>query len=135
MYVYAAEISRNALNPSFGDVDSIKRQNRECEAKNKPFTFDAEAVCGIKLSTMVTSSASATGSASGTTSAASATTTSESTASAVSAITSAGPWIAVPTESQTTSAATATPTDNAAAGKMARWEVVAGLVVAAGMLG
>ncbi|KAK1844931.1 hypothetical protein CCHR01_12442 [Colletotrichum chrysophilum] len=30
--------------------DSIQRQTSECEARNMPFTFDTEAVCGIKLS-------------------------------------------------------------------------------------
>ncbi|KAF4838796.1 hypothetical protein CGCTS75_v000643 [Colletotrichum tropicale] len=33
--------------------DSIQRQTSECEARNMPFTFDTEAVCGIKLSTKV----------------------------------------------------------------------------------
>ncbi|KAH9229553.1 hypothetical protein K456DRAFT_56410 [Colletotrichum gloeosporioides 23] len=33
--------------------DSIQRQTSECEARNMPFTFDTEAVCGIKLSMKV----------------------------------------------------------------------------------
>ncbi|KAF5499692.1 hypothetical protein CGCF413_v006161 [Colletotrichum fructicola] len=33
--------------------DSIQRQTSECEARNMPFTFDTEAVCGIKLNTKV----------------------------------------------------------------------------------
>ncbi|KAJ5593426.1 hypothetical protein N7537_010330 [Penicillium hordei] len=31
--------------------DSITRQHRECKARNMDFTFDAEALCGIKLTT------------------------------------------------------------------------------------
>ncbi|KAL0941486.1 uncharacterized protein CTRU02_204249 [Colletotrichum truncatum] len=30
-------------------IDSIQRQSLGCESWNNPFTFDAEAVCGIKL--------------------------------------------------------------------------------------
>ncbi|KAJ5858094.1 hypothetical protein N7455_008988 [Penicillium solitum] len=31
--------------------DSITRQHRECKARNMDFTFDAEALCGVKLTT------------------------------------------------------------------------------------
>ncbi|KAJ5193451.1 hypothetical protein N7449_009593 [Penicillium cf. viridicatum] len=31
--------------------DSITRQHRECQARNMDFTFDAEALCGVKLTT------------------------------------------------------------------------------------
>jgi hypothetical protein len=58
--------------------DSIQRQTLECEARNMPFTFDAEAVCGIKLATSTTISTTATSTA-----------TSSSTASATSASTTA----------------------------------------------
>ncbi|KAF6832251.1 hypothetical protein CMUS01_06991 [Colletotrichum musicola] len=33
--------------------DSIERQSLGCETRNLPFTFDTEAVCGIKLSTKI----------------------------------------------------------------------------------
>lgn len=33
------------------DLDSITRQHRECKARNMDFTFDAEAICGVKLTT------------------------------------------------------------------------------------
>ncbi|RSL59689.1 hypothetical protein CEP54_007133 [Fusarium duplospermum] len=63
--------------------DSIQRQTLECEARNMEFTFDAEKVCGIRLST-TSSAASST-----TTSTASSTVTSDSDeSSTTSALTS-----------------------------------------------
>ncbi|KAH7007360.1 hypothetical protein EDB80DRAFT_718633 [Ilyonectria destructans] len=43
--------------------DSIQRQSLGCETRNLPFTFDAEAVCGITLTTSSTSTADATSTA------------------------------------------------------------------------
>ncbi|KAI6765658.1 hypothetical protein HG530_006728 [Fusarium avenaceum] len=40
--------------------ESIERQHTECSARNLDFSFDAEKVCGIKLTTTTTSTSSAT---------------------------------------------------------------------------
>ncbi|WYZ42525.1 hypothetical protein EsH8_VI_000224 [Colletotrichum jinshuiense] len=78
---------------------SIQRQNSECGARNMPFTFDVEAVCGIKLTTSTTASSSAASTATGdpkssaasaSSTAASATVTSEVSSTGKSSDSSAG---------------------------------------------
>ncbi|KKZ60236.1 hypothetical protein EMCG_05046 [[Emmonsia] crescens] len=45
--------------------DSVQRLSLDCEGRSLPFTFDAEAVCGIKLTTSSATSASATSTSAG----------------------------------------------------------------------
>jgi hypothetical protein len=39
------------IKASFHYLDSVTRQQNDCDARNMAFTFDSEAVCGIKLTT------------------------------------------------------------------------------------
>ena len=47
------------VSPSVS-TESIERQHSECGARNLDFTFDAEKVCSIKLTTTTTSASSTT---------------------------------------------------------------------------
>ncbi|KAH6658452.1 hypothetical protein BKA67DRAFT_558092 [Truncatella angustata] len=116
--------------------DSITRQTSECEARNLPFTFDAEAVCGIKLTTSSTSSAPAavtvtvtsdspSSTVSTTSSVASAADTTAATSSSSSGLSSSS--------SQTgTGGSTPSPTANSAPVEKAMLTGIAGLIVGVG---
>ncbi|KAF5622070.1 uncharacterized protein FTJAE_11036 [Fusarium tjaetaba] len=95
-------------------TEQIERSSSDCDAHGIPFTFDAEAVCGIKLPSSETVSVSVTTSEATTVTKAKAsetvTTTEEETTKAVTNATGSESSVA----SQTTSAAAATVTDNSA---------------------
>ncbi|KAF4971458.1 hypothetical protein FSARC_1686 [Fusarium sarcochroum] len=110
--------------------ESIERQHSECGARNLDFTFDAEKVCGIKLTTTTTSASSTT----------IAITTSsihhESSTASVSASNTpdAEPTTAAETTPQGSSTGSAVPmADNAAHAKVAL-SGIAMLLVASGMV-
>lgn len=93
-------------------LDSIQRFSLDCEGRSLPFTFDAEAVCGIKLTTSSTTSASAT-----------------------STSASATPTSAGLTGSQTSSGAPApTSTPNSAPGMRVMLKAAVIIVAASGIL-
>lgn len=103
--------------------DSIARQTTQCVAFNIPFTFDAEAVCGIKLVT--TSSAITSG----------ATTSTATSASQSSAVSASITVTTTSAASQTSSGGpTPTATTNSAPSKMKLSNGVAVLIAMAGML-
>ncbi|KAF5658265.1 hypothetical protein FDENT_14108 [Fusarium denticulatum] len=93
--------------------EQIERSSNDCDAHGIPFTFDAEAVCGIKLPLSSTVSISVTTSEATTITKARATetvTTTEETTPAMTAVTGTESSAT----SQTTSAAAVTVTDNSA---------------------
>ncbi|KAF5604803.1 hypothetical protein FPCIR_656 [Fusarium pseudocircinatum] len=94
-------------------AEQIERSSNDCDAHGIPFTFDAEAVCGIKLPASSTVSISVTMSEATTVTKAKASetvTTSEETTPAMTTATGTESSAA----SQTTSAAASTVTDNSA---------------------
>ncbi|CAI7645245.1 unnamed protein product [Penicillium bialowiezense] len=109
--------------------DSVTRQNRDCEARNMAFTFDSEAVCGVKLTTsagvLVAATTAASSATSSATSAATATesvTTGDSESSSASASTTSAASSTITSKASTsgdqTASASATSTSpNAAAGR------------------
>ncbi|KAF4416086.1 hypothetical protein FACUT_12880 [Fusarium acutatum] len=106
----------NARTVTDLSAEQIERSSNDCDAHGIPFTFDAEAVCGIKLpvSSQAVSISITTSTASTVTKAKASetiTTTEEDTAAA----TTTTPGTESSAASQTTSVAAATVTDNSAA--------------------
>ncbi|KIL87017.1 hypothetical protein FAVG1_09571 [Fusarium avenaceum] len=119
--------------------ESIERQHTECSARNLDFSFDAEKVCGIKLTTTTTSTSSATVTAEttsikheslATTVSASMTSTTETTIVRESVESTES------TEStaQTSSTESAIPVTDSAAQLRAAMNIGFGLVVVSGLL-
>ncbi|KAF5500573.1 hypothetical protein CGCS363_v005997 [Colletotrichum siamense] len=121
--------------------DSIQRQTSECDARNMPFTFDTEAVCGIKLSTKVSPYPTQTVTATATVG------SSEAAATGTGAVTTGiateattGTATGTKTESAssvvTTGSASSTSTADSAAGRDApRGKIVVGAAVVGVALG
>lgn len=51
LFLYYSSTGSGIVANNLYDLDSITRQHRECKARNMDFTFDAEALCGVKLTT------------------------------------------------------------------------------------
>ncbi|KAF4494089.1 hypothetical protein FAGAP_9782 [Fusarium agapanthi] len=92
-------------------TEQIERSSKDCDAHGNPFTFDAEAVCGIKLPvSSATASVSVTTSEATTVTKAKASETVTTTEEKTTMTTATGAQSSA--ASQTTSAAAATVTDN-----------------------
>ncbi|KAF5549038.1 hypothetical protein FNAPI_8113 [Fusarium napiforme] len=111
--------------------EQIERSSNNCDAHGIPFTFDAEAVCGVKLPvSSETASVSVTTSVATTVTKAKASETVATTEETTAAMTTAT-GSESSAASQTTSAATATVTDNSAS--RAKGMVAAAAAVALGV--
>ncbi|KAJ5462610.1 hypothetical protein N7475_007554 [Penicillium sp. IBT 31633x] len=120
--------------------DSITRQRRECNARDMAFTFDAEAICGVKLTTSAgvlvaatstSTSTTATATATVTTTAADSTVTGDKSSTASASATSAASSTVISETSagnQTTSASSTPIPTNGAPGNEAIWNAVMILV-------
>ncbi|SPJ74146.1 uncharacterized protein FTOL_03876 [Fusarium torulosum] len=116
--------------------ESIERQHTECSARNLDFTFDAETVCGIKLTTTTTSASSATMTAKMTSikHESLATTTSASTTSTRETITVPESVKSTESAAQTLSTGSAIPVTDSAAQSRAAMRGVSALIVVSGLL-
>ncbi|KAK1691134.1 hypothetical protein BDP55DRAFT_724680 [Colletotrichum godetiae] len=112
--------------------DSIQRQTLECEARNMPFTFDIEAVCGIKLTTSTSAAPAVTVTVTAVAGTQSSMPSASNGSSAVLTSTLASTPVIAPTLSAGVNTPTATPSTGSADQLLARGSIV--LAVAGWML-
>ncbi|KAK1452396.1 hypothetical protein CCUS01_10887 [Colletotrichum cuscutae] len=112
------------------DVNSIQRQTLECEARNMPFTFDTEAVCGIKLTTSTSAAPTVTVTVTG----GAGTQSSVPSASGSSSVLVATTMASTPVIAPTLSAGVNTPTATPSSGSAGRLRGSLVLVAAAGWM-
>ncbi|KAI3555609.1 hypothetical protein CABS01_02755 [Colletotrichum abscissum] len=110
--------------------DSIQRQTLECEARNMPFTFDTEAVCGIKLTTSTSVAPTVTVTVTG----GAGTQSSVPSASGSSSVLVATTMASTPVIAPTLSAGVNTPTATSSSGSAGRLRGSLVLVAAAGWM-
>ncbi|KAK7450345.1 hypothetical protein Landi51_05416 [Colletotrichum acutatum] len=112
--------------------DSIQRQTLECEARNMPFTFDTEAVCGIKLTTSTSAAPTVTVTVTGGAGTQSPVPSVTGSSSVLVATTLSSTPVIAPTLSAGVNTPTATPSSGSAERLMLRGPMI--LVAAAGWM-